>query len=220
MNFGIIINEMIKIIKKIIPKNKKYYFAVSMGVDSVAAFIFLRSKGYAVDPIHFNHKLRIQNDLMEMKFLELCEATNSKPIVGYGKNLNTEAECRNARLDFYEKFCNGNIITAHHMDDYIESYLLNCFRGHPNREPIPLESKFNNFKIIHPFLLSRKKDFKQYLERNDYLCYTVEDETNGLTKGSRRNWIRQQIVPEMIKNKLSLKKFAEIKIKNLEIIIK
>ncbi len=206
---------MIKIIKEILPKDKKYYFAVSMGIDSVAAFIFLKVKGYDVNPIHFNHKLRSQNDFMEMKFLELCEATNSKPIIGYGENLSTEAECRTARLNFYEKKCCGIIITAHHMDDYIESYLLNCFRGHPDRDPIPLKSQFNNFTIIHPFLLSRKKDFKQYLDRNGYLRYTIEDETNNFAKGSRRNWIRQQIIPEMTKNKLSLEKFAERRIKSI-----
>jgi tRNA(Ile)-lysidine synthetase-like protein len=205
---------MIKIIKNILPKEKEYFLAVSMGVDSVAAYLFLKNKGYNINPIHFNHKLRLQNDLMEQKYLELCKNTNSKPIIGYGENLQTENDCRQARINFYKNFCdNGTIITAHHLDDYVESYLLNCFRGHPDKEAFSLESQFENFKIIHPFLLTRKKDFKQYLDRNNYLCYTVEDESNSSTKGSRRNWIRKKIIPEMIKNKLSLEKFAERKIK-------
>ena len=208
---------MIKIIKEILPKDKKYYFAVSMGVDSVAAYLFLRSKGYKVTPVHFNHKLRIQNDLMEQKYIELCKFTNVYPIVGHGENLTTESDCRNARLNFYKQFChNETIITAHHMNDWIESYLLNCFRGQPNNDCIELTSEFESFKIIHPFLLSRKKDFEQYLERNNYLCYTIQDETNFICKGSRRNWIRKQIFPEMIKNKLSLEKFAERKIKGVD----
>lgn len=207
---------MIKIIKQILPKQDHSYFAVSMGVDSVAAYLYLKNKGYNVTPIHFNHKLRSQNDLMEEKFIELCEATNVKPIVGYGKDLKTEAECRQARINFYSNVANNKIIiTAHHINDWVESYLLNCFRGHPNREPFSLISNFDNFKIIHPFLLSRKKDFEQYLERNNYFCYTMEDETNSSTKGSRRNWIRQQIIPEMIENKLSLENFAERRIKNM-----
>jgi hypothetical protein len=40
--------------------------------------------------------------------------------------------------------------------------------------------------------------------------------TCAQTKGSRRNWIRQQIIPEMIKNKLSLENFAERKIIKLD----
>ena len=45
--------------------------------------------------------------------------------------------------------------------------------------------------------------------------YTVQDESNFITKGSRRNWIRSKIIPEMIKNKLSLEKFAKRKIISL-----
>jgi tRNA(Ile)-lysidine synthase TilS/MesJ len=114
------------------------------------------------------------------------------------------------------------IITAHHLNDYVESYLLNCFRGHPNHTPIEFFSEFNiedkkyfdgkYYKIIHPFLLSTKRDFRQYLERNNYMKYVVEDETNVENKGSRRNWLRNIIIPEMKKNKISLEKFAKNKI--------
>lgn len=204
---------MINVIKQILSKNKRYYLAVSMGLDSVAAYHWMIGKGYKVSPVHFNHKLRSQNDLMENNFYDLCKATNSKPIIGYGENLKTEAECREARINFYNKICkNEIIITAHHLNDYVESYLLNCFRGHPNKEAIPLESQFENFKIIHPFLLTTKKDFKQYVERNNCSQYIVEDETNNFIKGSRRNWVRSVIIPEMNLQKLSLEKFAKRKI--------
>lgn len=213
MNFGIIFNEMIEIIKKIMPKNKKYFFALSMGADSVSGFFYLLNKNYDVHPIHFNHKLRDQNDIMENKFIELCENINKNPIIGYGKNLKTEAECRNARINFYKKECkNSTIITAHHLNDYVESYLLNCFRGNPYKKSFSLSSDFKDFSIIHPFLLTRKKDFNQFLERNNLLNYIVEDETNKIIKGSRRNWIRQIIIPEMKNNKISLEKFAKKKI--------
>jgi tRNA(Ile)-lysidine synthase TilS/MesJ len=42
--------------------------------------------------------------------------------------------------------------------------------------------------------------------------YVVEDETNVENKGSRRNWLRNIIIPEMKKNKISLEKFAKNKI--------
>lgn len=203
---------MIKIIKELLPKEQKFHFAVSMGIDSVACYLYLKNKGYDIIPIHFNHKLRAQNDIMENKFVELCKATNANPIIGYGKNLNTEAECRDARLNFYKENIYGTIITAHHINDYVENYLLNCFRGHPNHNPFELISEFDGFKIIHPFLLSRKIDLEEYLDRNNYKHYTAEDETNSSIKGSRRNWIRQQIIPEMKKQKLSLEKYCSRRI--------
>jgi tRNA(Ile)-lysidine synthase TilS/MesJ len=207
---------MIKVIKQILPKENQYFIAVSMGVDSVAALFWLRSKGYNVIPLHFNHNLRAQNGTMQERFLDLCKDFNFQGRFGIGYDLKTEADCRNARLDFYAREAGGGtIITAHHLNDWVENYLLNCFRGHPNHTPFELVSEFPNFRIIHPFLLSKKIDFKQYLERNGWMKYVVEDETNCITKGSRRNWVRTAIIPQMEKQKLSLEKYAERKVKKL-----
>jgi len=206
---------MIKIIKDLTPKGEKYYFAVSMGVDSVAAYFWMKMKGYDVTPLHFNHHLRVQNDLMESKFVELCEATNAPKIIGHGVNLKTEKECRDARIKFYSSVVEegANILTAHHLNDWVESYLMNCFRGHPNHTAISFESYFNNFTLVHPFLLSRKSDFVQFAERNNLMRFVVTDETNSEIVGSRRNWVRNVIVPEMTNQELSLEKFAERRIK-------
>lgn len=201
---------MIRTIKSIFPKNQKYYVAVSMGVDSVAAVSFMIQKGYDLIPIHFNHRLRKQNDIMVEKFLDFCNSVGINGHIGTGKNLVTESDCRNARLSFYQEIApNGIVVTAHHLNDWIESYLMNCFRGHPNHNPFELVSTFGTFSIIHPFLLSRKKDFIEYIERNNLKKYVVDDETNKITKGSRRNWIRNNLIPEMKEHKLSLEKFAK-----------
>lgn len=243
---------MIKIIKQLVDKESTYLFAISMGMDSVSAFLWMRSRGYKVVPIHFNHGIRKQNDLMQEKFTELrslhiLRNTSQWEVAGFAtgyteKNkeskLQTEAQYRSARLNFYQRASNWAnpmfyfkesipiIITAHHLNDYVENYLLNCFRGHPNHTPIELSSTFNppedsnpdlfntSYKIIHPFLLTKKEDFKQYIERNNYMNYVIEDETNTESKGSRRNWIRNKIIPEMLKNKLSLEKYAKRKIES------
>lgn len=202
---------MIKIIP-ILDKSVHYYVGVSMGVDSLAALFYLKGRGYNVKPVHFNHKLRPQNDEMEEKFSELCEKE-----IGYNYELGwaecglqTESDCRAARINFFSKICNGGIlITAHHLDDVVESYLLNCFRGHPERKPFSLMTDFVNFKIIHPFLLTEKKDFRQFLIKMNLMDWVVEDETNSIIKGSRRNWIRNKIIPEMESQKLSLKKYCK-----------
>jgi tRNA(Ile)-lysidine synthase TilS/MesJ len=203
---------MIKVIRPLLPKDQIFYCAVSMGVDSLAAAYFMYNKGYKIIPIHFNHALREQNNVMAEKFMDFCsEKLNAQGYVGFGTNLKTEAECRDARIQFYRSIAvsGGVVVTAHHLNDWVESYLLNCFRGHPNHNSFELCSNFGSFSICHPFLLSRKKDFIEYVDRNDLRKYTVEDETNSMIKGSRRNWLRNCIVPEMTKQKLSLEKFAK-----------
>jgi tRNA(Ile)-lysidine synthase len=207
---------MIRVDKFLLSKKQQYYIAVSMGTDSVAALFWLKSKGYSIIPLHFNHNLRAQNGTMHEKFLELCKDLNLECKSDIGIGLNTENECRQARLNFYSRVAKGGtVITAHHLNDWVESYLLNCLRGHPNHQPISFQSDFTDFKIIHPFLLTRKEDFKQYLERNGWMKYVVEDSSNTVVKGSRRNWIRNMIIPQMQTQKLSLEKFAKKKIEKM-----
>ena len=219
---------MISLINEVMPPKKHpIYVAVSMGVDSLAACFYLRSKGYQVIPLHFNHKMRPQNDEMEDAFLEVLGEYgyryHGRFEIGHGKGLKTESECREARLQFFKDASVPKaedfekiIVTAHHLDDYQESYLLNCFRGHPEYKPMNLVSDFVSFKIIHPFLLTEKKDFVQFVERWDngkLKKYLTKDETNDTIKGSRRNWVRNIIVPEMEKAKVSLKKHCKDLIK-------
>lgn len=207
---------MIKVIKQILPKDQPYNLAVSMGADSVATLFWLKGKGYDITPLHFNHALRPQNHEMHHKFEELCRALNLEGKSEIGSGLKTEAECREARLDFFSRMSDGrSIITAHHLNDWVESYLLNCFRGHPNHNPFELVTEFPQFTILHPFLLTKKLDFYQFLSRNGWMSYVVEDETNQVTKGSRRNWVRNDIIPQLKLQKISLEKFAKRKVQKL-----
>lgn len=209
---------MIRVIKEVLPKDGRYHLAVSMGADSVAALFWMRWKGYDVVPIHFNHNLRAQNSVMHERFLGLCEKLGIQGRSDvWAKGVGTEAECRAARLEFFSRVAKGGtIVTAHHLNDWIESYLLNCLRGHPSRNPFELSSSFPDFDIVHPFLLSRKTDFQEFLTRNSWDEWVVEDDTNNSTRGSRRNWVRSVILPEMTRQSLSLEKYAKRRILKLK----
>lgn len=212
---------MIKLNKQYLLKNRTVPLAVSMGVDSVAAAIYLKKKGYSVKCFHFNHGLRDQNFLMEEKFVDFCERFGFDYFIGKNiEKLKTESEFRVARIRFFVNNVTENFVcTAHHLDDYVENYLLNCLRGHPEYKPIEECSNWGKFKIIHPFLLTEKKDFQKYLDYCNELVqyrgvkdFVVEDETNSENKGSRRNWLRNNIIPELEKNKINLKTILKKKI--------
>lgn len=204
------------------------YILCSMGVDSVAATHFLiknkrkffKNVDMCIIPIHFNHRLRKQNNDMEDSFYQFNRDFNfSGYTIGLECKTGTEDECRQARIDYINQSMYMNIcITAHHLDDCVESYLLNVFRGKEGFLPIPFVTTirrqtalFNSCSIMHPFLFTEKKDFVDYAQKYDLIKYVVEDETNKVVKGSRRNLIRNEIIPILDREKMGLKKIVKKK---------
>jgi len=196
-----------------------------MGVDSVAAAHYCvtkLSKQYnrIISPRHFNHNLRKQNDLMETSYISmLCDVRfrqmGHKPInlMGYIKD-KSEDGLRQARLEYIKNNVDCTIfITAHHLDDATESYMMNVLRGKEGFLPIPFITEVGSNLIVHPFIFTKKADFRQYAERNDLMQYVVEDETNKVTKGSRRNFIRNEIMPLLQREKMGLSTIVEKKMK-------
>lgn len=205
---------MIKLRRGLLIKGTPYHFALSMGVDSLSAFSYLRAKGYDVRPLHFNHGLRAENDLMEAKYLELCGVLRFTPVVGRGSGLSSESDCREARLSFYRGVGVRGLITAHHLNDWVENYLMNCFRGLPNRSPMNWLEEFDGFSVFHPFLLSRKVDLVEFASRNSIggsriINWVVPDSSNDCVVGCRRNWVRNVVLPELRSRDVVLEKFAK-----------
>lgn len=188
----------------------------SGGVDSVAALHYFFKKNisnYRVNGYHFNHKLRPQNDLMAEKVAELCKHFNIPLLYSKAtKPLKTEDECRKARFEPLKNYRDSIIITGHHLNDCVESYLLNCFRGHQGYLPIPFYTQLKEEKdifISHPFLLTQKEKLKQYCIKHNLMQYVEEDDTNSSIVGSRRNLLRNQIIPILEEEKFGLEKIVK-----------
>lgn len=193
---------------------KDSYVAISGGVDSIAAAYFLRKYGIH-KAYHFNHKMRSQNDMMERKVRAFCEKYEIDLIVKHGAGLKTEAECRNARINTFFNTIGGTMVTAHHLNDAVESHVMNFIRSHENFLPIPIVSEFMSGKICHPFLLTDKSFFQRIAETNNLNEYIEEDETNKIIKGSRRNWIRNELLPLFDAQSIGLKKIVRKRYLNI-----
>lgn len=210
---------MIKVNHNFLPKSD-IHVLVSGGVDSVVVAHWLKySYRLKFDIVHFNHCVQDANDEMEEKVFNfmLKMDTGGRVIKrindGYihHKFTNTsEAGLREWR--HYEMSgIGGCFITAHHLNDAVENYLKNCFEGNPEYTPIPWTTSFKKgFKVFHPFLSTRKKDFIDYADKHNLWDFVVEDPTNKETK-QRRNWIRNVIVPELNNQKLGLEKVVRKK---------
>jgi tRNA(Ile)-lysidine synthetase-like protein len=190
----------------------------SSGVDSIAAahYFIHNFKKISVSLLHFNHNLRDQNQTMEESFKSFAASTGISYCIVPLKCLdNTEDSCRKARIEYLQQYANNTFITAHHLDDCVESYLLNCIRGKEGFLPIPFHTELkNNNSINRPFLFNRKKDLIDYAKKHNLLQYVVEDETNTQVKGSRRNLLRNKIVPLLEEERVGLATIVKKKMIN------
>jgi tRNA(Ile)-lysidine synthase len=82
------------------------------------------------------------------------------------------------------------LLTAHHLDDNIETMLMHFFRGtgvHGLRGMLPKQGH-----IVRPLLFARKQELKQFAAEHNLSW--VEDSSNALDKYSR-NYFRHQLIP-------------------------
>ena len=191
-------------------KHIRLAVALSGGSVSLALTIALHQLNYDVLAILVNHNLR-----MEARD-EIRQTTNT--ISWYGikyvvkewdgnVNKNLENEARNARYRLLLETCRESNIKylciGHHIDDQVETFLLNLARGSglDGLCSMPYSKTIDNINIIRPMLNLTKQDCVNYLtSKNISWC---EDASNKDTK-YKRNKIRcllEQIEDKQLLNK-------------------
>lgn len=206
---------MIKYRSAILPSGK-LTVSVSGGVDSIAACYFLLSKR-DIEVFHFNHKLRLQNDQMQLIVESFCSDHNINLIISdrsdnIVQSESIEAQAREWRHKAIKYHSLKSVILAHHLDDAIENYFMNFLRGCPQHRPIPISTSLSSITSIYrPFLLTRKQDFIDYADKHNLMHYVVEDETQS-DMAIRRNWVRKSILPAIRERYQGLPKIVSKKV--------
>jgi len=182
---------MLKLLGKI---PKKIAIACSGGPDSMAALDFFSANGRAVEVLYFNHGTEHGAEA-ESFIRSYCNNRGLKLTVGElsrgrQKDESPEEFWRNERYKFFEKWLATNseykLVTCHHLDDAVETWIFTSSRGMPKTIP------YSRGSIIRPFLLVRKQDLVSWCERKDVPF--VHDPSNLDTKYAR-NLIRKDILP-------------------------
>lgn len=195
----------------IIEPNDRLLIACSGGVDSMALlYFFIEYKKIVPLEIvvaHVDHMLRGNVSLEDRHFVEdfckshqiQCEATSipiARIIEEQGGNL--QAICRKERYKFLgqvmQKFKLNKLVTAHHADDQLESFLMSLTKSPSlnGLQGIRLKRKFLNGHVVRPFLSMTKEDIKDYLQRKNG---TFREDSSNEKDSYMRNRIRHKIVP-------------------------
>lgn len=205
---------MIHVQKGLLPKS--IWLACSAGVDSIVAAHLLSIKmGYDVTLWHFNHKLRPQNNEMQKSVIKFAGKFKIEYISCSRKYKTdeSEADLRKHRIEAMTKCIpeGSTVVSCHHLDDCVESYLMNCFNGTSEYFPVPIQTDFGTIKIVRPFLTNTKERLEEYAQQNDLWDFIVEDVSNKNLR-YRRNWIRHECRPLIEKKYPGLQKVVRKKV--------
>jgi len=196
--------------------------ALSGGCDSVALFWLLKNLKYRFSVAHCNFNLRdSDSDNDELFVKKLCQENNihlfntsfnTKDFAATNK-LSIEDAARKLRYTWFEEIRTKNnfsyILTAHHLDDKIETFFINLTKGTGIKGLRSILAKNNN--IIRPLLFAKKEEIENYCSKNNIRYRT--DQSNFDTD-FLRNKFRHEILP--VFKKIN-PKFQNRMLKNFEI---
>lgn len=181
---------MIRIIGKI---PKKVTIACSGGIDSMVVAHFLTQSKRKVDLAYFNHDTAHSRDAEEF-VKEYADTNNLNLSVGRVGGLkgkrSLEEFWRDERYKFLDSIKSNFIITCHHLDDCVETWLMSSFHG--QGKLIPYKRSAN---IYRPFLMTSKNTIRNYAKRKQ--VYWIDDPSNQVTN-HMRNHVRLKVMPEVL----------------------
>jgi tRNA(Ile)-lysidine synthase len=191
--------------EKLFSPKDKLLLAVSGGIDSVVLCELCKQAGFDFTIAHCNFKLRGEESERDAAFVQQLALKYAVPFLV--KEFNTEEyavqnklsiqeAARKLRYEWFETLTpkgvlwTTHLLTAHHLDDNIETMLMYFFRGTGIQGLKGMLPKQGS--VIRPLLFAIRAAIKEFAE--EQALNWVEDSSNASDKYSR-NYIRHQVVP-------------------------
>lgn len=179
--------------------------AVSGGVDSMAMLYLFLEADFRVGVAHCNFQLRGKDSDGDEEFVQ--QVCKELKVPFFSKRFETEAyawentlsiqmAARELRYTWFDEVLNGHsyqrLATGHHLDDTMETILLNIIRGSSTEGLAGIPAKNGN--IIRPLLFATRKEIEKYAIRRGMVW---REDLSNLTDDYQRNFIRHQVVPKL-----------------------
>lgn len=205
-------------------KNSKLLLAISGGIDSVVLAHMCHKIGLNIALAHCNFNLRgKESDADEDFVIQLADDLDLEVFVesfdteDYAKNTKKSIQmaARSLRYNWFEELAkqlNFNyILTAHHADDNLETFLINFTRG-TGLDGLTGIPEVNG-NIVRPLLPFSRRNIEEYVKENNLKW--VEDKSNSSTK-YLRNKLRHDVIPILKELNPSLLQSFQNTIHNLQ----
>ena len=184
-------------------ENKKLFLAVSGGLDSMVLLHLFHQLPYEIAVLHCNFQLRGMESFGDQDFIQKYCDQNNIPFFttqfdtdAFAKDykLSTQVAARELRYNWFYELLETHqfdyVLTAHHADDNLETFIINLSRGTGLEGLIGIPEE--NDKIIRPLLPFSRDEILKYAKENN--IEWREDSSNASNK-YLRNKIRHDLVP-------------------------
>lgn len=193
--------------QKLIAEGDRVMLAVSGGLDSIVMTELFRQAGIRFAIAHVNFNLRGRESDRDESFVRKLAADLAVPCFvthfktrAYArqKGVSTQVAARELRYAWFETLLTthgyDSMATAHHLDDQVETFLINLARGTgiAGLKGIPARQG----TVVRPMLFATRKQLEAFA-RLQGLSW-VEDSSNT-SLAYARNRIRHRIIPQMEK---------------------
>jgi tRNA(Ile)-lysidine synthase len=192
----------------------KILLAVSGGLDSMVMLHLFSQLKQSFALAHCNFQLRGEESNLDEAFVKnKCDSlgipfhskrfeTNNYAIE---KGLSIQMAAREMRYEWFEELRQTEgfdyVATAHHLNDSIETILLNLTKGAGLEGLMGIRTQ--NKKVIRPMLFATREEIERYVAENRIAWR--EDQSNA-SDDYQRNFIRHQIAPRLKELNPSLEK--------------
>lgn len=197
-NFQNHINQNLSFLNK-----SRLLIAISGGLDSVVLTHLCHQLKLNIALAHCNFNLRgNESDGDEEFVLQLAEDLDLEVFIesfeteDYAKTykLSTQMAARELRYNWFEELAEqlnfDFILTAHHADDNLETFLINLSRG-TGLDGLMGIPEVNN-KIVRPLLTFSREDIETYAKTNKL---TWREDSSNASNKYLRNKLRHDVIP-------------------------
>lgn len=185
--------------------SKRLFIAVSGGLDSMVLLRLLQCCEFDIVVLHCNFNLRAEESSADELFLKHHCFQNEIPF--FAKSFDTKTFAKTNKLSiqiaareirylwFSEMLQLHNfdfLLTAHHLDDSLETFMINLSRGSGLDGLMGIPAINSN--IIRPMLPFSRHEIEAFANENNIVWR--EDSSNS-SDNYLRNKIRHHVIPEL-----------------------
>lgn len=177
----------------------KLIVGVSGGIDSMVLADALHRAGHFFTIAHVDHGLRPESK-EEASFVKEWASARALPVrlteLDWRSSRATQEACRMRRYGFFERVMEEEqgdvLLLAHHLDDQLETMLVQYVRGEARIDGMPKERAFAGGMLHRPMLEVPRADIEAYAEFHDV---EWREDASNTKRDYLRNRLRLDLLP-------------------------